>query len=143
MSTLVQIWIRPATRTPLKPVAEAVAEEGTGLVGDHAGGGKRQVTLISREAWQAACRDLDAELDPVLRRANLLVEGVDFVQSRGRQLRVGEVLLEVAGETKPCQLMDDMHLGLWDALKPDWRGGVFARVLEGGTLRQGDALEWV
>lgn len=143
MSTLVQIWIRPAARAPLKPVAEARAEVGTGLVGDHAGGGKRQVTLISREAWQAACRDLEAEVDPVSRRANLLVEGVELAQTRGRRLRVGEVLLEVAGETKPCELLDDMHLGLWEALEPDWRGGVFAKVIEGGTLRQGDALEWV
>lgn len=143
MSKLVQIWLRPATRAPLKPVEEAVAEPGAGLVGDHAGKGKRQVTLLSREAWQAACADLDAQVDPVSRRANLLVEGVDFVETRGRRLRVGEVLLEVAGETKPCELMDDMHLGLWDALKPDWRGGVFAQVIEGGTLRQGDALEWV
>jgi len=143
MSSLVQIWIRPATRAPLKPVEEAVAEVGTGLVDDHAGRGKRQVTLLSREAWQAACQDLAVELDPVSRRANLLVEGVDLAETRGRRLRVGEVLLEVAGETKPCQLMDDTHLGLWDALKPDWRGGVFARVLAGGTLRQGDALEWV
>jgi MOSC domain-containing protein YiiM len=27
-------------------------------------------------------------------------------------------------------------------MKPHWSGGAFAEVLDGGTLRVGDAVEW-
>lgn len=125
------------------PSAEAVA--GQGLAGDHTKGGRRQVTLISREAWAEACEALGmppCELDVASRRANLLVEGVDVTAlRRGTLLRIGAVELQVEGETHPCQLMDDMHLGLWDALKPRQRGGHFARILVGGPLRVGDRVE--
>ncbi len=140
---LVQIYLRPSARTPVKAVERATAVAGRGLEGDHAGGGKRQVTLLSREAWEAACRQLEVELDPGARRANLVVEGVDFVASRGRRLRIGAVEVEVAGETRPCGLMDDVHLGLKAALQPEWRGGVFAVILTGGEVAVGDPVEEV
>lgn len=118
---------------------------GVGLVGDHTKGGRRQVTLISREAWAEACAVLGmppCELDAASRRANVLVEGVDVTAlRRGTRLRIGAVELQVEGETHPCQLMDDMHLGLWDALKPRQRGGHFARILAGGELRVGEMVE--
>ena len=66
-----------------------------------------------------------------------------FTESRGQRLRIGAVLFEVLGETRPCGLMDDVCQGLGDALAPDWRGGVFSRVLEGGEIRVGDPVELV
>lgn len=140
---LLRIFLRPSARTPVREVSEAVAIEGQGLDGDHAHGGKRQVTLLSREGWEDALRELGAKpgLSPGGRRANLVVEGVDLSQVFGKRLRVGEVEVEVAGETRPCQLMDDVVDGLWTALKPRWRGGVFARIVTGGTVRAGDAVE--
>ena len=142
---LLAIYLRPSSRTPVKRVQEAEAVAGHGLVGDHTKGGRRQVTLISREAWAEACDALgmpSCELDAASRRANLLVEGVDVTAlPRGTLLRIGGVGLQVEGETHPCQLMDDMHLGLWDALKPRQRGGHFARILVGGPLRVGDRVE--
>jgi MOSC domain-containing protein YiiM len=147
MARLLAIFLRPSSRTPVKRVQEAEAVAGQGLVGDHTKGGRRQVTLLSREAWAEACADLGmppCELDAASRRANLLVEGVDVTAlRRGTLLRIGEVELQVEGETHPCQLMDDMHLGLWDALKPRQRGGHFARILVGGPLRVGDRVEVV
>jgi len=131
------IYLRPSSRTPVKSVERVEAEAGTGLVGDHAGAGKRQITLLGREGWEAACAELGQTLDPGVRRANLLVEGVDLGASIGKQLFVGGVRIEVVGETKPCQLMDDMALGLHDALRPECRGGVYGKVLEGGPLEPG------
>ena len=136
---LERIYLRPSARTPVREVEAAEAKVGSGLAGDHARGGKREVTLISREAWERACEELGEILEPSARRANLLLGGVDLAQSRGRKLQIGGVVLEINGETKPCQLMDDTRLGLWDALKPEWRGGVYARVLTGGELRVGDS----
>lgn len=141
MAKLVQIYLRPSTRTPVKPVTRATAVADRGLEGDHAGGGKRQVTLISRQSWDDALAQLGGgALDPGTRRANLLVEGLDLGPLIGRRVRVGPVELQVEGETRPCGLMDDARLGLRDALAPACRGGVFARILTGGPLQVGDEV---
>ena len=113
---------------------------GVGIDGNVHRGGRRQVTLISWEAWEDVARDLDVDVDPVTRRANLLVEGLPpLADTLGARLRIGEVLLEVTEETAPCRLMDRFHQGLRAALTPDWRGGVTCRVVSGGRLRLGDA----
>lgn len=142
---LLRIFLRPSARTPVREVTGALALAGQGLDGDHAHGGKRQVTLLTREGWAEALDALGAPstLSPGGRRANLVLEGVDLGALFGRRLRIGEVEVEVAGETKPCQLMDDVTPGLWEALKPRTRAGVFARILVGGTLRVGDRVEVV
>ena len=142
-ASLRRIWLRPNTGSPVREVQEATAAVKAGLAEDHARAGKREVTVLSLEAWERACADLDAELCPSLRRANLLVSGVDLAETRGQRLRIGSVLLEIGGETKPCKLMEETHPGLWDALKPEWRGGVYAKVLEGGALQPGDAVELI
>ncbi|MEZ6185191.1 MAG: MOSC domain-containing protein [Planctomycetota bacterium] len=134
------IYVRPSSRTPVKRVERAQAEAGQGLVEDHAGGGKRQVTLLSQEAWDAACAELGQTLDPGLRRANLVVQGVDLGAAIGKELTVGAVRIKVVGETKPCQLMDDQAPGLHDALRPACRGGVFGQILEGGELEPGQPV---
>ena len=141
MGRLLKIYLRPSSRTPVREASTARAIAGTGLEGDHAGKGKRQITLISRESWEAACAELGVELDPGSRRANLLVEGVDLASTlRGGRITVGEVEIEVAGETRPCGLMEDTRLGLKAALGPQCRGGVFGRVTRGGTLTPGDPV---
>jgi MOSC domain-containing protein YiiM len=140
---LVRIFVRPSARTPTREVEEAEACVGTGLAQDHAGGGKRQITLLSLEAWERACAELGQDLCPSARRANLVVRGLELAETRGRELQVGAVRLEIAGETRPCELLDDVALGLSAALDPEWRGGVYARVLEGGPLRVGDPVEFL
>jgi MOSC domain-containing protein YiiM len=86
-------------------------------------------------------RELGADVDPSERRANLMVSGIDLHDTRGHVLFVGECAIEIGGETRPCERMDDAHPGLREAMKPDWRGGVFGRVLVGGTVRRGDSVE--
>jgi MOSC domain-containing protein YiiM len=38
--------------------------------------------------------------------------------------------------------MEAAHAGLQAAMRERWGGGVFAEVLDGGTIRAGDAVEW-
>ncbi len=139
MGSLLKIYLRPV-RGELREVSEAEAGLGNGLEGDHAKGPKRQITLLSREAWDAACTELGQTLDPGTRRANLLIEGVELKQTTGQTITIGDVQIRLTGETKPCPQMEEAAPGLQEALVPDWRGGVFGEVLNDGTLTVGDAV---
>ena len=49
--------------------------------------------------------------------------------------------LEVTGQTCACARMEEARAGLLKALAREWRGGVTCRVLVGGAVRIGDAVE--
>jgi MOSC domain-containing protein YiiM len=121
-------------------VEAAELVEKVGIVGNADRGGRRQITVISAERWAEAEAELDVELDPVLRRANLLVSGVDLVEARGKVLTIGDTQLTIGRECKPCRLMEDQHPGLEKALRPGWGGGAYATVLEPGTITVGDEV---
>jgi MOSC domain-containing protein YiiM len=38
--------------------------------------------------------------------------------------------------------MDQAHDGRQEAVRPHWRGGACAEVIEGGEIRVGDEAEW-
>ncbi len=137
------IWIKRARRGPMDAVETAELAAGRGIVGNADQGGWRQVTLIGAAAWDAVVETMSEPIDPVLRRANLLVSGVELPATRGRILRIGSCRLQIRGETRPCALMDQAAPGLQAALDPAWRGGVFAQVLDGGSISVGDPVEWV
>jgi MOSC domain-containing protein YiiM len=59
----------------------------------------------------------------------------------GGVVRIGSVVLEITFPTMACQRMEEAHAGLLKALYPDWRGGITARVLEGGRIALGDPVE--
>jgi MOSC domain-containing protein YiiM len=101
----------------------------------------RQVTVLFREGWEAACRDVGASLHWTTRRANLYVEGLSFPKETGLLLKVGNAILEVSQETAPCHLMERAHVGLRQAMMPDWRGGVCCRVILAGEVRIGDVVQ--
>jgi MOSC domain-containing protein YiiM len=119
-------------------VQEARLVVGRGIEGNADQGGRRQVTLLEAEVWRRLTAELGSAIDPSARRANLLVEGIRLAGTRGRRLRLGECLLEIRGETKPCERMDDALPGLREAMWPGWGGGAYAEVHEGGTIRPGD-----
>ena len=126
---------------PLECLDRVRVTKSAGLDGDCRGRIRlRQVTVVAAEAWEAACRELDAELSWTLRRGNLLVKGVTLPRTPGARLEVGDLWLEVTGETAPCARMDEQFEGLRAALRPDWRGGNICRVLNDAEIRLGNAV---
>ncbi len=127
-----------------------------GLVGDHKGLKfiKRAVTVLALEDWRAALRALPdpEQLDafPVasadslawtVRRANLLVDGVDLPKAVGGRIAIGaDAVLEVTYPCVPCRRMEEARPGLLKALSPDWRGGAVTRVVAAGEIRIGDTV---
>jgi len=141
---LIGIARRDMPRTPMELVAKAAVTTAAGIEGDARGTIEdRQVTLIFREDWEAACRDLGRDLPWVTRRANLLVEHLSGFKHVGAKLKIGSVLLEVTEENPPCRVMDLQAEGLRVALQPDWRGGIACRVLQDGEIALGDIVTLV
>lgn len=123
-------------RKPMSFVTETRAIAELGLEGDlHARvGSKRQVLLMDIETLQ------DFELQPGMVRENITVKGMDMsVLKPGEVLRIGqEVVLEVTGDCEPCERMDELKMGLQQALQG--RRGILAVVRTGGVLRLGDGI---
>ena len=143
MARLTRIWLKPVKGEPLQQVEHASVRSNHGLVGNAERGGRRQVTVLSAEDWEAANAQAGSELDPSARRANILVTGLgNLVESTGQVLKVGGARIQVTGETRPCSLMDAAHQGLRAAMEVSWRGGVHGIVLNDADLAVGDEVSW-
>lgn len=134
------LWLKPEEYGPMQPVDELGVVEKTGIKGNADRGGKRQVTIIEKERWEAMMRELgDTDVDPAARRANVMVSGCDLGDSRHHILRLGDVRIEIRGETRPCERMDQAHQGLRKVMAKPWNGGAYGVVLDDGAIRVGDA----
>ncbi len=58
---------------------------------------------------------------------------------RGTRLRIGEAVFELTKVCEPCSRMDEIRMGLQDALHG--QRGMLARVIEGGEIHTGDRIE--
>ena len=139
---VVWIGLRPWRDVPMDEVDAAVAIAGAGLLGDryNAGSGKRGITLIQAEHLPviAALSGHD-EVGPATLRRNIVVSGLPLVALMGRRFRIGEVLLEGTEPCDPCSRMEAaLGEGGYNAMRG--HGGLCARILEGGTIRRGDAV---
>jgi len=126
----------------MDPVSNATLVPGQGMQGSAGRSRRRQVTLLSREAWESATAALGHDPGPACRRANILISGIDLAHTRGRVLVVGSCRIAIGGELTPCERMDEAAPGLREALRANWRGGVFGQVLDGGPVSVGDTVSW-
>ncbi|MET3893345.1 MOSC domain-containing protein YiiM [Bosea sp. OAE506] len=141
---VVWIGLRPARRAPMVAVETATLDASEGLIGDHYSsrtGGARHVTLIQAEHLDAIASYLGRDgLSPDLLRRNSVVAGINLAALKGRRFRLGSALLEATGECHPCSRMEEI-LGVGGYNSVRGHGGITARVVEGGGVGIGDALE--
>ena len=137
------IGVRPARGEAMVALERVRAHQGSGLEGDRYSGrttSRRQVTLIQQEHLPviASCAGHESVDAGALRR-NIVVSGINLLALKGKQFRVGEVLLEYTGPCDPCSKMEALlGPGGYNAMRG--HGGITARVLEEGEMAIGDAV---
>ncbi|MCX5645162.1 MAG: molybdopterin-binding protein [Phycisphaerae bacterium] len=125
---------------PKHNVPEAELRADFGIVGDaHAGSGLRQVSLLAMESIEEL-RVKGADISPGDFAENVTAEGLDLsALAVGDKLRIGDAaMLEVTQLGKRCHGRCRIYEKLGDCIMP--RQGVFARVVTGGRIRVGDAI---
>lgn len=139
---LLAIAMRDKPRVPMRELSDCAISIEAGLQGDFRGVSPgRQVTVLTREGWQAACEAVGTDLSWTTRRANLFVRGLDLKGRVGAKLKIGAVELVITDECEPCHFMDAAYDGLRQALARDWRAGVTCRVARAGHVAIGDAVQ--
>lgn len=104
----------------------------------HAGPWHRQVSLLAVESIRKMT-EKGLSVGPGDFAENITVEGIDLTSLRpGDRLRSGEALLEITQIGKECHSRCAIYHQAGDCVMP--KEGVFARVVNGGTVRAGDPI---
>ena len=137
------IGLRPRAKAPLEVVTSALVTVEQGLGGDHYRGssGKRQVTLIQAEHLDAVASMLGVNrIDPLWTRRNIVVSGINLLAFAGRQFAIGEAILAFTDYCEPCERMEqNLGSGGYNAMQG--HGGICTRVIRGGKIAVGDAVQ--
>ena len=129
------------------PVPQAKVVTGEGIIDDaHRAFGHRQVSLLMLESIEEqAARIGDAGnivIGPGAFAENLTTRGLDLRDIKvGDELVIGggRVRLKISQIGKECHTRCAIYKLTGDCIMPEL--GVFCEVLEGGTVRVGDAIE--
>ncbi|PJA76672.1 MOSC domain-containing protein [bacterium CG_4_9_14_3_um_filter_65_15] len=140
MGRLEAICISEARGTVKKPVSPAEFRVDHGIVGDaHAGDWHRQVSVLPAESI-ARMRDKMPSLADGAFAENLIVSGlVEATFALGDRITLGPVVLEVTQIGKECHQGCEIRRITGDCIMP--REGLFCRVLVGGQVAVGDAVD--
>jgi MOSC domain-containing protein YiiM len=151
MGQVEAIHIAPSGGAPMQSMPEVEAVVGVGLAGDRyfsglgfysarpTNPGAREVTLFEAEVLDLLSAQHGIALGVAEHRRNVTTRGVRLNALLGHRFHVGDVLLEGVKDCPPCEHLEEL-VGK-PVLRPLInRGGLRARVLEGGTIRVGDAI---
>ena len=136
MAHVSNLFIAVEHHKPMKAVDQATAVANRGFEGCIHGrhGSKRQVLLVDTETLA------EFGLEPGIVRENITTVGLNVGDLKlGQRLAIGGAVLEVTIPCEPCHQMDEIRMGLQEALKD--RRGVLCRVIEGGRIERGDEIE--
>ncbi len=123
------------------PIVEGLFKKQEGLTDDaHADcNTHRQVSLLATESIDKM-RNMGMDLNPGDFAENLTTEGIDLVSLPvGTSLGIGdEVILEVSQIGKECHTKCAIYRQVGECIMPT--EGIFARVINGGTIKAGDQI---
>ena len=140
MAEVVAVCISTVKGVPKKEVPVIEVKKDHGIVGDaHAGNWHRQISLLADESV-----DKMREKLPMLKHGafaeNIVTRGLTlYTLPVGTKLRVGETLLQVTQIGKECHNDCAIKKATGECVMP--REGIFAIVLEEGSIRAGDSIE--
>lgn len=121
---------------------DACLKENYGIIGDaHSSSDThRQISLLAIESINKM-RDMGLNVNPGDFAENLTTEGIDLVSLPvGTNISVGEeVILEITQIGKECHNRCAIYYEAGDCIMP--KEGIFAVVLNGGTVKIGDKIE--
>ena len=142
MGVLKGICVSKKRGTKKVEVAEAMLVENYGIEGDaHAGNWHRQVSLLSLEKIEAF-REKGAQVSFGDFGENLIIDGFDFRSLPvGTIFTIGDAVLKMTQIGKECHTHCQIYQAMGECIMP--REGVFAVVLKGGQIRNGDTVEMV
>ncbi len=142
-----EIYVTGRGSEPMRRVEEVRAASG-GLEGDRYREGTGywtvygdvcEVTLIEGEDLDEIDRVDGISVKNGEHRRNIITRGVSLESLRGTRFRIGEAILEYDRPRPPCKHVQDMtEPGMTRALRR--RGGICARVVEGGRIRTEDEI---
>lgn len=139
MASVVAVCISERKGTQKHEVPDIQLKINHGIVGDaHVGNWHRQVSLLAQESVEKM-KAVFPDIPVGAFAENILTEGLTlYTLPVGTRLQVGEVLLEVTQIGKECHAHCAIRQQVGDCVMP--REGIFAIVLEEGTIRSGDTI---
>jgi MOSC domain-containing protein YiiM len=136
MAHVSNLFIAVERHKPMKAIDQAMALVDRGFEGClHARqGSKRQLLVVDSETLA------EFNLTPGIMRENITTVGLNLGELRpGLRVAIGTAVLEVTIPCEPCSRMDEIRMGLQEALRD--RRGVLCRVIQGGIISRGDSIE--
>ena len=139
MAKVIAVCISERKGVRKNEVPEIRLKREHGILGDaHAGNWHRQVSLLAQESIDTM-RQLGLKLSSGAFAENIVTEGIVLkTLPVGARLRVGPVLLEITQIGKECHNDCAIKQATGKCVMPT--EGVFAIVLEEGTIRPGDEI---
>ena len=141
MAKVLSINISEKKGTPKTKINPGVLIEDFGFEGDaHAGKWHRQVSLLAKESIEKSkglptdglCHGIFAE--------NITTEGIElYTIPVGTKLKVGECIIEITQIGKECHNGCAIKKLVGQCVMP--REGIFASVIKGGKVYEGDDIE--
>jgi MOSC domain-containing protein YiiM len=146
LGIVVQIFTAAARGAPMEMRERVTALADEGLVGDRYSIAKNrrgpdyQLTLIEIENIDAFLQATDPTFTNDLPRRNIVTRDIALNDLCGKRFRVGAVVLEGLELSEPCSLFAKRTRR--EVLKGFLhRGGLRARILEGGEVRVGAIVQ--
>ncbi len=136
MPIVKHLFRAPKKRLPMEelPEVQVVGDSGFEGCAYARPDSPRQILLVDSETLEAM------DLSPGIIRENITTGGLNVNGLEiGQKLHVGETHLEVSAVCTPCDQLEKIRPGL---RRESWgRRGMLCRVVEGGMIRRGDAIE--